>query len=173
MVDAFAAAKALENFRLLMLQFRRDQDSDRATNDLIGPIAEEPFGAFVPTGDDAFETFADDGIIRGLDDCAQPLACLGSALGCLQYRLLAGNLIALLPGRTLSLELLNHYSPIEISGLRRDSSFPRQIFSAAYNTAERRVGLWGENLPNCASISFSLASSSRMTKNEDVLRRAD
>ena len=67
-VDAFPAADARENRRLLVEPIGRDQDGDRPADDLFGLVAEKPLGALVPCRDDAVEVLADDGVVRGFHD---------------------------------------------------------------------------------------------------------
>src|ERR1700722_6436600 len=80
-IEAGAAPDALEDFRLLVPQLRRNEDRDRLANDFFGRVAEQVFGGAVPADDDAVEGLADDGVAGRFDDAGELLARLhGAAL---------------------------------------------------------------------------------------------
>src|ERR1700684_1389167 len=78
-VEAVAAADAREDLRLLVVQLRRNQDSDRLADDLFGGVAEQVFGGAVPADDDAVQRLADDRIAGRFDDAGELLAGLHGA----------------------------------------------------------------------------------------------
>ena len=49
---------------LLGLAAAREDEHDGLTHRLIRAVPENPFSALVPTGDDAVQILADDGIVR-------------------------------------------------------------------------------------------------------------
>jgi hypothetical protein len=68
MLDALAAADALENSRFLVDAIQWNENRDRFPDDLVSRIAEKPLRTAVPTGDDAVEVFADDRVIGEFHD---------------------------------------------------------------------------------------------------------
>src|SRR5690242_17359570 len=71
------------------MQFLRDDAQDRLSDDLVRAIAEDAFSRRIPRADGAIERFADDGIIRALDEGGQ----IGMrALGVLIGRALGGEI---------------------------------------------------------------------------------
>lgn len=60
MFNVLAAAEASQYVRFLLQKFFGNQDRNRLSDRLFGGIAEQPFGAAVPTRDDAVEIFAFD-----------------------------------------------------------------------------------------------------------------
>ena len=56
-VDALAAADALQDARLLIEPTGRHEHGDRLANRFQGGVPKEPLGAAIPTGDDAVEVF--------------------------------------------------------------------------------------------------------------------
>src|SRR6266446_4697647 len=76
MAEALTPPDAVENCRFLVVAFRRDENRDRFADHLFGRVAEEPLCSPVPSGDDAVEVLAYDGIIRGLDDGGTSLRCV-------------------------------------------------------------------------------------------------
>src|SRR5262249_29618516 len=79
-LDAFTPSDATEDFSLLILMIRRDEDGDRLADDLFRHVAEDPFGAFVPALDDAVEVLADDRVIGRFDDCDESMSGLFAML---------------------------------------------------------------------------------------------
>src|SRR5208282_3397612 len=71
MIDTLAAPDAPQNLYFLSLALRRDQDRDGLADHLCGRVAKEPLGAAIPTANDAIQVFADDGVIRGVNDRGQ------------------------------------------------------------------------------------------------------
>src|SRR5262249_26236956 len=61
-------ADAPENARFLVVPIWRDEGKDRHANHFLGSIAKETLGPLVPTRDNAVEVFADDGVVKTLDD---------------------------------------------------------------------------------------------------------
>src|SRR6476646_9924696 len=76
MLDALAAPNTFENFRLLVLAIRWNQDGHWPADDLFGRIPKEPLCSPVPSADDAVEVLADDGIIGGFDNGGNSLCCV-------------------------------------------------------------------------------------------------
>ena len=66
--DAFTAREALADGAFLGLEAWGEEDFDGAADDFCGAIAEESFGAGIPSLDDAFEVFANDGVFGGNHD---------------------------------------------------------------------------------------------------------
>src|ERR1700686_3364652 len=75
-IEAVAAADALEDLRFLVVQLLRNEDSDRLADDVFGRVAEQPLGGAVPADDDAVEVLADDGVAGRFDDAGGLLAPL-------------------------------------------------------------------------------------------------
>src|SRR5207249_1648601 len=63
MVHALAAQEVGEDFGLFLLAVRRNEHGNGLTDGFLRRVAEETLGAFVPTGDDVVEVFADDGVV--------------------------------------------------------------------------------------------------------------
>src|ERR1700757_1160240 len=63
MIDLSAAANSTQNKIFLILQFRRDNQPDRFTENLRRREAEHSLGRWVPRGDDTVQVLANDGII--------------------------------------------------------------------------------------------------------------
>ena len=66
--DLLAAADAEHQFEHLAVAGGGDDLGDVLADDLIGREAVDALGRRVPADDDAVEVFADDGVVRGLDD---------------------------------------------------------------------------------------------------------
>jgi hypothetical protein len=99
-VDAFTAADARENSRLLVEQIRRNQDGDRPADDLRGFVSEQALGSAIPGPDDSIEILADDGVVGGFDDRGEVLGRLLGALALCQIKHESDTLIpAFLEGR--------------------------------------------------------------------------
>ena len=88
MFDALAAPDTLEDSRLFVSQFGRNEDRDRLTDHLFGGKAEQPLRGGIPADDDAVEIFTDDHFIGGFDDAGELSARLlaGSLLGDVEQR---------------------------------------------------------------------------------------
>jgi hypothetical protein len=71
-LDALARADAREDGRLLVDVVFGEEGGDGLADDLLGRVAEDALGPLVPTGDDAFERLADDGVVGRLDDGGEP-----------------------------------------------------------------------------------------------------
>ena len=69
----FAAADARENFRILVVTIHGDEHEDGFADCFARRITEEPPRAGIPACDDAIEVFAQDRIVRGLDDGCKSL----------------------------------------------------------------------------------------------------
>src|SRR5208337_4638644 len=68
MFDAFTAREALADGDFLGLEAWGKEDGDGAADDFLGTIAEEAFGAGIPSLDDAVEVTANDGVFGGNHD---------------------------------------------------------------------------------------------------------
>src|SRR6201995_2586988 len=71
MIDAFAGAEFAKDICFFVLQFRRNELQNRLANDLLRTVAEDARGCVVPTDDCAGQVFADDRIVRRVDDCRE------------------------------------------------------------------------------------------------------
>ena len=67
-VDALAVTHAFDDIGFFVPALAGDDQSDVLADGFFGEVAEDAFGGFVPTGDDAVEGFADDGVVGGIDD---------------------------------------------------------------------------------------------------------
>src|ERR1700761_8267863 len=70
-VDPLAATNPAQNVGFLMLQLGRDELGNGLTHHLSGAVAEQALRALIPGGDDAIEIFADDAVLRGLNNSRQ------------------------------------------------------------------------------------------------------
>jgi hypothetical protein len=70
-VHFLAGLQARHDGVLFVLAIGRQEQIDRAANDLVGAITQEPRGARVPTGDDSTQVFGEDAVIRRLDNSGQ------------------------------------------------------------------------------------------------------
>src|SRR5690348_54188 len=68
MVDSFAGSELPEDLIFFVVQIFRNEPQHRAANDLLRGIAEHPIGSLIPALDHSIQIFADDGVIRGIDD---------------------------------------------------------------------------------------------------------
>jgi hypothetical protein len=68
MVDALAALNALKNDWFFILAVGRDQDGDGFPEQFFGRIAEKAFRPLIPASDDAVEVFAEDRVVRRVND---------------------------------------------------------------------------------------------------------
>ena len=59
-VDAFAQAQTGNDIRLLMQTIFRNDQADRPSNGFFARIAEQAFGARIPTGDGPIQGLAED-----------------------------------------------------------------------------------------------------------------
>ena len=71
MVHTFATLEPRENFRFFLLALRRNKHRNGPADGFLGRVAEQALSAFVPTGDNAVKVFADDGVVRGIDNRSQ------------------------------------------------------------------------------------------------------
>jgi hypothetical protein len=67
-IDTLAALDTLQDERLLVLAFGRNQNRDRLADDLVGGIPEKPLSSPVPSGDNSVKILACDGVLGRLDD---------------------------------------------------------------------------------------------------------
>jgi hypothetical protein len=67
-VRSLPRAEPIENFVLFVVMLRRNQHRDRPTDDLVGRVAEESFGAWIPGLNDPAQVFGDDRVLRRVDD---------------------------------------------------------------------------------------------------------
>ena len=72
-LDALAALDARKICWLLVLALRRNEDGNRLADRLFGLVAEKLLRPVIPRCDDAVQVFADDGVVRKLDDGGQAL----------------------------------------------------------------------------------------------------
>ncbi len=72
MVQLLAGADLADNEILFIEAVAWNDQADMPADGLLGREAENAFGRFVPGGDDAFQRFADDRIVRRLDNRGQP-----------------------------------------------------------------------------------------------------
>ena len=75
-IDALTAPYAREDAGLLVVSLSRNQNRDRFADSFFGGIAKQPLRALIPTHNDAVQIFADNGVIRRLDDGGQSLTGL-------------------------------------------------------------------------------------------------
>src|SRR5215831_9882829 len=80
MVRAFATLEPPENFSLFLLAVGKNEHRNGPADGFLGGVAEQALRAFVPTGDNALEVYADDGVVRGIDNRSQ---CTDSSIGAL------------------------------------------------------------------------------------------
>jgi hypothetical protein len=71
--DALSGSESRENGGFFVLVAWRNKDGDWFPDYFISGVPEDSFCAFVPTGDDAVERFADDGVVGGLDERGEPI----------------------------------------------------------------------------------------------------
>src|SRR4029434_6024817 len=71
MVHTFATLEPRENVRLFVLAVRRNEHRNGLADGFLGRVAEQTLRAFIPTGDNAVEVFANDGVVRGIDNRSQ------------------------------------------------------------------------------------------------------
>src|SRR5260370_34492578 len=75
MLDPFLALDLLKNPRNFIGTLRWDQDGNRAALDLLGRIAKNPLGTWVPAQDNAVQCHANDGVIGGFHNRRQLGRC--------------------------------------------------------------------------------------------------
>ena len=77
-IDVLSAAEAFENGGLFAVAVPGDDEGDVPADRFRGGEAEKTLGAAIPTGDEAVDGLADDGIVGGFDDggeqCFRPQA---------------------------------------------------------------------------------------------------
>ena len=71
MVDSLAAAKPREHLILFRSMVVRDDQVDVLADGFGSRVSEERLGASIPRSDHAVQRLADDGVVRGVDDCRQ------------------------------------------------------------------------------------------------------
>ena len=67
-IDPLAAPDFLQDLLLFRVQLRRNDDRDRLADDLVSLVAKDARGTCIPGADLSVEGFADDRILRGVDD---------------------------------------------------------------------------------------------------------
>src|SRR5215813_6576692 len=80
MVHAFATLEPRQNFSFFLLAVRRNEHRNGPADGFLGRVAEQALRAFVPTGDNAVEVYADNCVVRGIDNRSQ---CTDSSIGAL------------------------------------------------------------------------------------------
>src|SRR5689334_15948683 len=91
MIDPLSPFEARENSRDLVEAFRSGDCGDVLPHNLFRRIAEDAFSPTVPAPNDPIQVFADDGIVRRLNDGGQPfLQFRGPSLFCNIVREAAG-----------------------------------------------------------------------------------
>jgi hypothetical protein len=96
MIHPLSGPDLAKDIGLFILAIGWDDDVDGLADYLIRLPAENPLGAPIPGGDDSFERFADDGIIRGFDDGGEPRLNRGQIDGHLGHELgLKGRILLL------------------------------------------------------------------------------
>ena len=68
MIDASARANFSDDFRHFIFASAGGQHGNWFADRFVGLVAKYPFGATVPTGNDAIERLGDDGVVGGFDD---------------------------------------------------------------------------------------------------------
>ena len=68
MLDPLPAVESREDVRFFLESVRREQLDDGMANHLLRRVPEGPLRSLVPALDDTVEVFADDGVLRGIDD---------------------------------------------------------------------------------------------------------
>src|SRR5688572_31016926 len=75
MVHAFTALKSAKNLGLFVKAIRRNDDGNRFADDLGGRVTKQPLRTNVPAANDAVQVFADDSILRRINNSAQQGGC--------------------------------------------------------------------------------------------------
>jgi hypothetical protein len=70
-LNALTLVQPADDGRLFFVQLRRDDGENGVADHFCRRIAEDAFGRRVPTGDDAVQVLADNGIFRGIDQRLQ------------------------------------------------------------------------------------------------------
>ena len=87
MVNALAALQLLDELRFFVAKFVRNDQRDGLADDFVRGIAEHARGTGIPRANSTVERLADNGVVRGLDDCRQQRdldGCIGSVRAKLQ-----------------------------------------------------------------------------------------
>ncbi len=63
--DPLAPSQLCQDAGFLLLQFSGDEQKDRLADGFLSGVTEDALGPGIPGGDDAFQGFADDGVIGG------------------------------------------------------------------------------------------------------------
>src|SRR5688572_13892922 len=71
MIHTLAAPEPFQNLWFFVKPFGRDQYGYGLPDRLLRRVAEQSFRASVPAGDDAIKVLADNGIVAGIDNCAE------------------------------------------------------------------------------------------------------
>ena len=74
MFDRLFSADVFKNNGFLVQTLRGNEKGHGLAHRFLSRIAKQPFRAGIPTGDDAVEVFADDGIIRRFYDSGEASA---------------------------------------------------------------------------------------------------
>jgi len=75
-IDALSAPNTIKDCRLIILTVRRDQDVPWLADGLFGRITKDPLRSPVPSGDDAVEVLADNGVVGGFHGGGHSLRCI-------------------------------------------------------------------------------------------------
>src|ERR1700758_1174707 len=78
MVDTLSSSDARQNFQLFAVPVFGNDNCNGTTNRLLGSVAEDTLGPFIPACDDAIEVLAYNRVVAGLDDGGQPAQSLFS-----------------------------------------------------------------------------------------------
>src|SRR5690349_782003 len=73
MLDAFSSTDSSQDPLFVILEFRRNHLTNGMPDHFFRRISKNSLCGWIPTGHDAVQVFAYDGIVRGLDDGCQPL----------------------------------------------------------------------------------------------------
>src|SRR6267154_5857422 len=83
MLDAVTAPDTPDNYGLLRVALRWNQDTHRPPDDLLSRVAEQSLRALVPTCDDTIEVLAYYCVITELDNGSEPHALKEGVCVCL------------------------------------------------------------------------------------------
>ena len=67
-INTLGGANLSQNVVLVLVEFRRHDQTDRLPNRFGRGVAEDPLGSAIPRGNGALEILADDGVVGRRDD---------------------------------------------------------------------------------------------------------
>src|SRR5579872_1288618 len=75
MIDSFTSFQSFKNLRFLIPTIFGNDQGDVPAHSFLAGVTEQPLRALIPTGDDAVQSLADNGVVGGIHNSSEKAAC--------------------------------------------------------------------------------------------------